>query len=330
MKVLLPTGIGDSVWALHKIQSVRDKLDPHGRIDVSLVGGTDKVDTRALDFVRRFRFVDSVDMRPYSLHAYGPLTHPDGTYNYIEDGRYTFDDEPYIVLIPNRSLEQGIRLEDWLPHYPIRWSIFDDFRLTITERVQAADIHRNIGRDFAVFYPGPLAGNTVEGHNRGPLWTPADWLQLGRLIHDQFGLDIVTVGASYDLAYYAQQLEPILGPDRSFWHNQIGQTTLGQLWALTSRSRFVISYQAGVGIVSTYLGTPTAIFWRPQGDSISSKCYLSFDNRMASAWVPPNILASGTHMPLYYNRCSPESVLAEVRQRRWHEAPARHAPASVG
>jgi hypothetical protein len=316
VKFLLPTGIGDSVWALHKIQAIRDKQDPGGPIDVSLVGSKDKVDSRALDFVRRFRFVNSVDMQPFSIQAYGPRVHPDGTYNYIEDGMYEFNGEKYCVLIPNRTLEQGIRLEDWLPQYPIRWDIFHDFHIEIQERIQAADVHQQIG-DYAVFYPGPLAGNTVEGHNRGPIWTPEEWVELGRRIHDEFGLHILVVGASYDMPYFDRMLAPLLHGRESYWTSLIGKTTLGTLWALTDRSKFVISYQAGVGIISTYRNTPTAIWWRPHGNSISSSHYLSFNEKMASAWVPPKVLDSGSHLPLIYGRHGVEYILSEVRQRKW-------------
>ena len=328
MKFLLPTGIGDSVWALHKVQAIRDKFDPGGPIDVSLVGSNDKVDSRALDFVRRFRFVNSVNMKPFQLQAYGPRVHPDGTYNYIDDGDYTFDEEHYIVLVPNRTLEQGIRLENWLPHYPIRWDIFHDFRIEVIERVHAADVHEKIG-DYAVFYPGPLAGNTVEGHNRGPLWTPQEWVELGQRIHQEFGLHILVVGASYDQAYFSGMLEPLL-KGKDYWTSVIGRTNLGELWALTDRAKFVISYQAGVGIISTYRNTPTGIFWRQHGDSISSSHYLTFNEAMASAWVPPDILKAGTHLPLYYGKDSVESILNEVRLRGWNETPAHSAVAPAG
>ena len=323
MKVVLPTGIGDSVWALHKVEAIRDKLDPGGFIDVTLVGTSNIIDSRAQDFVRRFQFVNSVDMQPFSIHAPGPLTLPSGRYNYLDDGMYDFQGQQYCVLVPNAALEQGIRLEDWLPHYAINWDIFRMFHIEVIERVHAADVHQKIG-DFAVFYPGPLAGNTKEGHNRNSIWKPRDWVELGKRIHEELGLHILIVGASYDMPYFELLLKPLLtGYD--WWTSAIGMTNLGELWALTDRSKFVVSYQAGVGIISTYRNTPTAIFWRQHGDSISQNFYLTFDEGMASAWVPPNILATGTHMPLYYGRCTPESILAEVRQRRWHEAPAHSA-----
>ncbi len=331
MKFLGMTGIGDIAWSLMKIQAIRDVQAPGEPIDVTLVGGqSNKIDSRAIDFVRRFRFINSVDMKAYSLHAYGPLVHPDGTYNYIEDGMYEFEGEKYCVLVPNRALEQGIRLEDWLPHYPIRWDIFRDFQIEVIERIHAAEVHEHIG-DFCVFYPGPLAGNTVEGHNRGPIWKPEDWLDLGYQIHREFGLHILVVGASYDQPYFDKYLA--MSPrssQSSYWTSVIGKTNLGELWALTDRAKFVISYQAGVGIISTYRETPTAIFWRPHGSSISGQHYLTFDERMASGWVPPNILAAGTHLPLIYGRCSPDSIIAEVRQRGWHEAPAHSTAAPAG
>jgi len=328
MRVLVPGGIGDSCWALFKMQAIRDKQDPSGTIDVSLVGSNDKVDSRALDFVRRFRFINSVNMKPFSIQAYGPRVHPDGTYNYIEDGMYEFDGEKYCVLIPNAPLEKGIRLENWLPQYQINWNIFRDFHIETIERIHAADVHAKIG-DYAVFYPGPLAGNTVEGHNRGPIWTPEEWVELGKRVHDEFGLHILVVGASYDLAYFTGILEPLL-KGQNYWTSVIGRTNLGELWALTDRCKFCLSYQAGVGIISTYRGTPTGIWWRQHSDSISSSHYLTFNEKMASAWVPPSILEAGTHLPLYYGKDSVESILNEVRRRGWHETPIHSTAVPAG
>jgi len=214
MRFLLPTGIGDSVWALHKIEAVRDglfKKQPEiGReIDVFLVGGNNQVDTRALDFVRRFKFVNKVEMKSCSIHKAGYWINDDGTYNYLDDGWYEFEGERYCVLVPNMPLEHGIRLEDWLPHYPIRWDIWKDFRIDQEERDFADSIHAKIG-DYAVFYPGPLGGNTENGHNRGALWKPDDWRQLGSRIQSEHGLSIVVVGAPYDASYWQFLLGPLV------------------------------------------------------------------------------------------------------------------------
>lgn len=321
MKFLLPQGIGDSVWAIHKVQSIAAKLGD-GRIDILLSGGTHQIETRALDFVRRFSFVDSAEMRPYSVHPKVPVS-PEGQYNYIQDGMYDFPDntgwrvERCCALMPNGPLERGIRLEDWLPQYEINWDIWKDFRISSEETRFAIDLHAAIG-DYAVFYLGPLTGNTIDGHNRGPLWTPQDWLALGRHVHQHCGLKIVVVGAPYDASYFDTMIGPQLNGDTPFWINLIGKTSIGQLYAVTSRARFVLSYQSGVGIVSTYLGTPTGIFWRPRGDSISPSRYLSFEERMASAWVPPSVLQSGRHLPLIYGRHGLAYIKKEIDAHGWN------------
>ena len=316
MKFLLPTGIGDSVWALHKVQAIRDAHAPGDPIDIYLVGSEEGIDNRALDFVKRFTFVRSVSMRPYSIHREESRYKQDGTYNYIDDGFYEFGDERFCVLIPNAALERGERLESWLPHHAIRWDIWNDFTISSDERDYADQLSKRIG-DYVVFYPGPLNGNTEFGHNRSALWRPEDWRDLGRSVYTEYGLKIVVVGAPYDASYWQWILSPLLQSSYEYWYNIIGQTNLGRLWSVTSRAKFVVSYQAGVGIISTYLGTPTAIWWRPYGDSIDPNDFLSFNEGMASAWVPPVVLDRGTHLPIYYGRHGVSHIMAETRRRGW-------------
>jgi hypothetical protein len=319
MNFLLPQGIGDSVWALHKIQSVRDKLAPSAPIDVMLSCGERNIlQDRAMDFIRRFDFVNSVDMREGWEIREEPIFHPAGYWNYIKDGMYRFRDEVACVLIPNAALERGIRIEQWLPQYDIDWNIFDHFHITTEEQAVGEKLRRRLG-PYAVFYPGPLGGNTFEGHNRNMLWKPEEWVALGERIHHELGLPIVAVGASYDYDYFEYFITPRLNGASFYWTNLIGETSLGELFSVTSHAKFVISYQAGVGIVATYLRTPTAIFWRERGDSISNHGFLSFENEMASAWVPSAIIESGAHLPLIYKRHGVDYIMSEIKRRGWVE-----------
>jgi hypothetical protein len=315
MNYCLPTGIGDSVWALHKIEAINQKLG--GPIDVALVGSTNQVDSRALDFIKRFTFVNSVCMKPYSIHKEGRWIANDGCYDYLEDGMYEFAGTKYCVLVPNRPLEHGIRLEDWLPHHKINWDIWKDFIITPAERQVGADLLQRIG-PYAVFYPGPLHGNTEDGHNRNALWKPIDWVDLGRQINAEFGLQIVLVGAPYDLSYYQLLLKPLLAGD--FWHNWIGRTNLGALWSITGNSQFVISYQAGVGIVSAYRGTNTAIWWRPFGSSISPKHFLSFNEEMRNCWNSPKMIENKSYFGMIYQRDGIQSIMSCIQDRGWANA----------
>jgi hypothetical protein len=322
MKYLLPNGIGDAVWAIHKVQSIQKRLDPSGSIHISLsCSDRNILQDRALDFMRRFDFISSVEMKlNYGLlNNYGtdrpPFT-PGGYYDYLEDGIYEFKGEKYCVLIPNAPLERGIRLEKWLPQYEINWNIFENFHITPKERIYGNTILSKLG-PYVVFYPGPIQGNTVEGHNRNMLWKPQEWVELGERIYREFKLPIVVVGAEYDHDYYTHMLLPRLNGSTLHWIDLIGKTNLGELFALTSNAKFLISYQAGVGIVSTLLKVPTAMWWRPRGDSISQSGFLSFEEDMSVSWVPPSILESGSYLPLIYGREKVEDILNEIVRREW-------------
>jgi len=320
MRFLLPQGIGDSVWALHKIQSVAQKLG-NGKIEVFLNcynADPNGVESRALDFVRRFKFVDRAQMLPgIDIHPQASIrVSKEGHYIYIPDGPMKFNGDEYYALMPNGPLERGIRLEDWLPEFETNWGIMKEFHISDQEKEVAAALRLQFG-EYAVFYLGPLAGNLQEGHNRGMLWKPEDWVALGKRIHSELGLSIVVVGAGYDEPYSQLLVYPLLGNDNEFWADLVGKTNVGELYGITTNSRFVISYQSGVGIVSNYLGVPTGIFWRPKGDSINPNIYLSFEEAMASAWANPEMIRTEKHMPLIYGRHDPDYILTEIKRRNW-------------
>lgn len=315
MKFILPQGIGDSVWALHKIQSANRALGGgpiHVGLNCAEEGG---VESRALDFVRRFSFVESARMLPgFGIHPQNWLDN-EGRYIYIPSGPVRFMDEMYYALMPNGHLERGMRLESWLPEFEINWDIMDSFCITDEEKLAGESLKEQLG-EYAVFYLGPASGNTIEGHNRGPMWTPDDWVTLGRRIINELGLKIVLVGAPYDLTYYIMHIN-LTHADQRDWICLIGETNVGQLYSVTMNSRFVISYQSGVGIVSSYLKVPTGIFWRPKGNSINPNYYISFEEQMASAWARPETITAGKHLPLIYGRHGVDYIMDQIKLRGW-------------
>jgi ADP-heptose:LPS heptosyltransferase len=221
-------------------------------------------------------------------------------------------------MLPNQALECGTRLEKWLPQYETNWRIFDDFVLTGEELAEADEFYRLHGK-FAIFFMGSASGNSIEaGHNRNSLWTPYDWLSLGRTLKERYGLKIVVVGMDCDREYWAQRICPLLFEDVFFWFDRIGRwPDPGGLFAVIKKAAMVVSYQSGIGIVSHYLGVPTAIFWRPAGNSISSSDYVSFDERMAHAWAYPTWEQDGKLLPCIYGRHGVNYILTEAEKRGW-------------
>lgn len=306
LRIAVPAGIGDSVWALMKVPSL---LRAYGaeKAHIALCGGQPH---RARPFIERFDFVASVENSHWECIESDRYT-SDGVYNWAPSGigwHHEFD----WMLVANRHLESGNRLETWLPEFETDWQIADRFWFTGREVRAARDFEKQHGA-YCVFYLGPEAGNTAFGHNRGALWSPEQWGRLAELCRTM-GLQVVVVGADYDRSYFEKHVCPQLGP----CIDAVGHWPIGETFAVIQRSRFVIAYQSGIGIFSVYLGVPTACFWRPHGDSIDPEHLVSFREEMASAWAPPDAVSSGRYLPLIYTQCTPESIAAHAEQHHWH------------
>ena len=310
MRFLLPTGIGDTTWALTKAAAIAGRLgDGLVVIAIACDDPGDVVQVRALEYVRRFPFVASAEMyRSGAVLKPGPHADARGRYRYLDDGPWR---DGLYALMPNAPLERGERLESWFPDDPIDWTITRQWANTAEETQLAATIRGQLG-PFAVIYPGPEGGNLGDGHNRGSLWRPAQWAQLAVALRG-LGLAVVAIGASYDWSYWRNFVLPALkcvDPSGRLVHNFVGELPIGKTLALIRAAALGVYYQSGLGVWSAFEGIPTAMFWRPEGNSICAGKYLSFDERMATAWVPPAELDAGRYLPCIYTRTDVPAIAA--------------------
>ncbi len=306
VRFFTPTGIGDCVWALTKMRAIAgDRM-----IEVVISGNPGReIDNRTPPFLRRFRWIGNASILNRTVLERGARTDRLGRYRLLPDGMR----DGLYHLMPNKALEAGIRLEDWLPDVPIDWNVMDSFDWSGTQKASA------LGKAYSPFvalYLGPEEGNTVEGHNRGPLWTPRQWVQLGRGFHRQ-KLNIVVVGASYDRSYWEKYVRPLAEKAGLHWLDAIGKWEIGSTFAFLRQAKCLISYQCGLGIVSHYLGVPVAMWWRQDGDSAHPRDRVCFDERMAHCWTRPEPQYQQRYLPLYYGRQTPEEILAIIEERGW-------------
>lgn len=321
-RILVPPGIGDSVWALPKVEALVRALGGD-RVELAVAcWNQDAVESRALEFLRRFSFIAGV--APYVMPrvAEAPLLQPgcpvateQGYYWYRQDGPAA--DLPGIdfVLIPNAPLERGIRLEAWLPHLETRWDVMDRFLWKVTE-IEVATAFA-CETPYACLFTSSVAGNTAAGHNRGGLWSPTQWIDLADAIRARLGLQIVWIGADWDADYYQAHLADA-ARSRPHWQYRIGAWSVPQTLAIMQRSRLNVCYQSGLGVASQWMGAPTVSWWRAKGDSFDPNRYVSCDEEMATAWNRPReIDGSGGGGPYHgaiYGRESVED-LARICER---------------
>lgn len=319
MKILVPQGIGDSIWCLFKAQSLANKHDK--KIDIRIgVWHVNEMEARAKEFLRKFRFVNSVDLyvmprnnNDGPMLLPGPPADQNGYYRYIPDGA-KYKDIDYAML-PNAPLEKGVRLENWLPELEINWDIMNEFQWTNWEVDAARSFSKEHG-EYVVFFMGGQENNTTSGHNRNGYWTPEEWIELGERLHATYGVKIVVVGTTWDESYYKNNIEPKVA-DKPYWINRINHWEIGTTLVICKWSRFVISYQSGIGIVSHYLNVPLAIFWRPKGDSISPNSYVSFEENMATAWANPRLINEGKIMPCIYTKHKVDDIMQFAKNNKW-------------
>lgn len=309
MKFLLPQGIGDSVWALTKVQDISKKLGD-GTVEIYLnTQEFDPRENRSVEFIKRFSFVSEVNQIKLGILKEGKPCDEQGRFRYIDSGPTSLHGLDYI-LIPNYHLERGLRLEEWLPEFETNWKIMDKFQFTNRELQTAYSLKF----PYCIFYMSNEHANSIDGHNREGIWRPYDWSELGQYFTSR-GIRIIVVGAEYDESYWTKFVEPLV--EKQEWINLIGKTGIAQTLAVIKNSKFVISFQSGIGIVAEYMGVPAAMFWRQEGNSISSLLYISFDEKMNGAWSPPDMIAAHKHLALYYGRHTTQYIIDEIESRGW-------------
>lgn len=319
MTFLCNQGIGDIIWALMLVQSVRDTERPGEPIDIKILCGNTQgmIDRRALDFVKAFSFVNSAEMTEGTiLHPQKPFTDQNGFANYRPN---RWNPDGTFTLISNVWLDRGKRLELGMPQYRVNWNVMDEFRFTKEDFLMEKALSMTpTTKRYCVFYPGPLRGNTQEGHNRGEIWKPEDWIFLVQECCKR-GFTVVFVGAIYDLPYYEEKLRPLLLllQGRCSWLNLIGATSIGACFAVCKGAEFVVAYQAGVGVVSSLMGVPTAIWWRKQGDSVSPYAFFTSHKDMKNAWANPEHLKRRTHWGLTYGEQTADELVQGFEERGW-------------
>ena len=309
LRIAVPSGIGDALWALVKVPAL---LKAEGADACDLDACYSSL-PRSADFLARFDFVRHTGYTHLECVEREPVT-ADGYWNYAQTGRGWHNTYDWL-LVPNAYLERGGRLEDWLPEFAPDWNIASHYRVLPEDERVADAVVAEIGNRFALFFASSLAGNTVYGHNRGPLWRPDEWAELARLFLAE-GVTPVLIGAAWDRSYYDQVLKDVL--PRGVL-DRIDHWPIGVTFAVMRRAGCLVAYQSGLGIFGVYLGCNVAMWWRPHGDSILADRHVSFRDEMATAWAPPGAVESGRYLPLIYGRCSPQSIFAHSK-KHWLDA----------
>lgn len=306
LRIVVPQGIGDILWAASKIPALLRKEG--ARCCDLVIAGVDEfgdnLQSRAVEFAREFDFVECVGCTPFSIVDTPDLL-SSGRWNCApsQPGWHNFD----WLLQANTHLEDGHRLEDWMPDFPIDWEIMKRRKVDLKDENHASNFAALHG-DYIVVYAGSSRSNSIDNHNRGERWTPKDWSDLIKEIHETSKrngrqIKFIAVGASYDAGYWRTKVSPAIRVGDTV--DIIGATSIGLLIEIIKKSKGVIAFQSGIGCISGMLDIPTLMWWRAAGDSIAPDRYVSYDEKENGAFVKKEMIESGRYIPAIYR--NPES-----------------------
>jgi tetratricopeptide (TPR) repeat protein len=315
------SGIGDAAWSLLFAEGViRKYRAEHVQLHIHHSG--DVRAKRSNNMLARFKFVDEIVGSKFDIHAHPTIDEQSGHINYIPGGPVSLDnpDEFDYRLVFNTFLERGWTLNavaDMFGLGPrdINFKFFEQYEELDADLKGYRRSTHYVGHDYVIFHFGARNTNQTGGLNAGEIWRPEDWVELGRKINAKYNTSIIVIGAPYDLDYANE----ILGrTSDSFYLNVIGQMDITETLALIRRSRFVVSFPSGVGIVGPYLNVPTCIFWRPKDNPYHPLHPRSgFEEEFAINWVPPGKLSSGLYYPAWYGQDTPDSIFDHIERAGW-------------
>lgn len=242
LSVLLPPGIGDSLWSLVKLQSF---LKVHGQdvCDVYVEKAGDR--DRAGDFVKRLPFVAYKGTKNVTID--GPLMRE----AYRTDGRSIIPDVEfcdYLVAF-NGAMEHGRSLDQIEPELACNWDL--PLHRPLKER--------QFGRQFRQAH-GPYVVAFFVDHGFYANWTGyfGDKDILACLREVSRDRKVVIVGAGWDRAGLGQRIAWRCGSEVI---DMVGKTDLDELIGLLRHADGVIGHPAGNTILPSIWGVPTVLLW---------------------------------------------------------------------
>lgn len=301
LTLITMNGIGDLCWAFVKIANFKKAYNiPKIKLKLHLAG--DQRDGRVNDIVERFSFVDEYESIRFNIHKEHIVENR--RLAYIESG---YNDAGEYTFIPNAHLEWQGRIEEIFPDVTPCYDFFDKYYKCDPKDVRKACDFRKQGKinntacnSFICFHLGSTNTNTHNGMNRFQKWRLEDWAALVRAIRGYCDLPIYILGAHYDNEYALKFIDVL---NRMKYNanvlNLCGKTSASLMIEMLRISALTVSFASGVAIASTYLGTPTIMFWMPEEKSVSINRDIGFSNKFSTNWVPPNILNS-TYYPAFY------------------------------
>jgi hypothetical protein len=241
-------GVGDIFWVYQKFAPYVDEIN---FCITHVPKGSAKQQTRAIDFLRLLPKTREVTTRIVSDEEYKLLAQ--GQYSMSEIMARFNEGESIFDYACNKPLENGVRIEDIDPEYPIEE--------TVDIRCDPCPLVFEAGKYVTLYVSGSTIDECARTTHR--LWNLHLWFDFIRLFYARFGLSapIKIIGASYDECI-ATNLQGAL--------NRAGHETTLTIDACAANVTYIlknslcyIGYQSGLNILADNLDVKQIMLYFP-------------------------------------------------------------------
>lgn len=274
LTVVVPSGIGDVSWLYSKLKHVGPML-----WEVS--DGWPHRTKPFLELLDGIPGVSYTDVQYHDIVAYSQVNMPHKWSDVSPNGGR-------LLIECNSHLEQGKRLEDWLPDLPCDFHY--DIRTSTQDEERASRLLEGLTEPL-----WGISAASYRGSEAWKTWGVEDWSQFLDAFNSTFGGTIILLGGFWDdltatLADYG-------------YKDLVGKTSIGCMVEVLKRLTGYIGFSSGMGVIMTVLNKPTFMMWP------SHQCALS------TSWAPPEMLEAGTYVAMPW--VSPNDILRRVM--KWVE-----------
>lgn len=265
--IKVPPGIGDNIWLLMKL------VNAHERFKFELPNGKPQRGHQI------FELLPSVSTGAF----YKPFLYKDVKRgNIYHQKKWWWQiKETSFYLSMNEHLEQGRRIEDFLPDLPVSYRLQYDVE-------SCPDPKLPIGKKLIGLY-----GSSYSTTRKWGFWDEDQWLELARLLYTRDpAIHFVIIGAEWDLDL-GRNLVRFLEQEQIPFTNTIGQS-LGTVIKILCQLHYFFSFPSGLGVLAATVDCPVTMFYPPHL------------HLMMNAWADPEAISNHRYKGCQF--CSPREI----------------------
>lgn len=273
-------GIGDNLWILQKLINTGEKFIFH------LPDSPPKRGKQIFDLLPQVTV--KAEYKPGLPYHFLQKTN-------IQNVRKEWRNirERVFALIANMHLEEGRRIEEFLPDLPTSFRI--DWQTSQEDKAYAK---------ACVTTGLPLIGIYASAYSTARawgFWEAIGWFNLIRQLHKMDkGYKFIVIGAQWDTDM-GSNLMALMDKENIPYINTIGQP-LGTVLEVMKRLHYMFAFPSGLGIVAPTIDCPVTMFYPPHLE------------KMINAWASPADIESGLYHGTLF--CSPKEAFTWAKENK--------------